>query len=244
LLASGPEPIPFVFSEERVTLPRPLPDFATRRGFWVGCVDEIACPGVVGFKPGLAAGVETADLARKFFVTDTDLKGACFFTTEFDRKCPAGLSFPGSTLPGRLMSVSEPPLASPRAWCAKVSSGAECSAESPLTCASLVAGAGGASGCGLLAPAESVATASAPVLSDVCVSPAGGPSVLVAFVDLVSEGGGLAFRGAECASPSPAGVLVDVAVSSMGDGPPIDCASFTTSWVICSAITILITIVR
>lgn len=31
--------------------------------------------------------------------------------------------------------------------------------------------------------------------------------------------------------------LVVVALTSMGEGPPIDCASFTTSWVICSAIT-------
>lgn len=44
--------------------------------------------------------------------------------------------------------------------------------------------------------------------------------------------------GPEGASPLPAESLVADAVSSMGDGPPIDCASFTTSWVICSAITI------
>lgn len=44
--------------------------------------------------------------------------------------------------------------------------------------------------------------------------------------------------GPEGASPLPAELLVVDAVSSMGDGPPTDCASFTTSWVICSAITI------
>jgi uncharacterized membrane protein len=47
--------------------------------------------------------------------------------------------------------------------------------------------------------------------------------------------------GSEDASPLPAEWLVVVAVSSMGAGPPIDCASFTTSWVICSAITICVT---
>ena len=44
--------------------------------------------------------------------------------------------------------------------------------------------------------------------------------------------------GPEGTSPFPVELLVVDAVSSMGDGPPIDCASFTTSWVICSAITI------
>lgn len=58
----------------------------------------------------------------------------------------------------------------------------------------------------------------------------------------VVEGSFAAFEssvfGPEGTSPFPAELLVVDAVSSMGDKPPIDCASFTTSWVICSAITI------
>jgi hypothetical protein len=65
--------------------------------------------------------------------------------------------------------------------------------------------------------------------------------VLVAFEKAVSAGLGSAVVGSEEASPSPAELLVDVAGSSMGDEPPIDCASFTTSWVFCSAITSCVT---
>lgn len=53
-----------------------------------------------------------------------------------------------------------------------------------------------------------------------------------------SEGFDSSVFGPEGASPLPAELLVVDAVSSMGEGPPTDCASFTTSWVICSAITI------
>jgi hypothetical protein len=42
----------------------------------------------------------------------------------------------------------------------------------------------------------------------------------------------------EGSSPLAAGVLVVDAVSSMGVGRPTDCASFTTSLVTCSAITV------
>lgn len=60
----------------------------------------------------------------------------------------------------------------------------------------------------------------------------------VAFVVVGSlEGLELRGFGPEGASPSPAELLVVDAVSSMGAGPPTDCASFTTSRVICSAIT-------
>jgi len=48
--------------------------------------------------------------------------------------------------------------------------------------------------------------------------------------------------GPEGASPLPAEVLVADAESSMGEAAPIDCASFTTSCVVCSAITRLGTI--
>ena len=47
--------------------------------------------------------------------------------------------------------------------------------------------------------------------------------------------------GPEGCSPLAAEVLVVDAVSSMGAGRPIDCASFTTSLVTCSAITVCAT---
>jgi hypothetical protein len=55
---------------------------------------------------------------------------------------------------------------------------------------------------------------------------------------------GSAVEVSEDVAPLPAEDLVVVAVSSMGKALPTDCASFTTSWVICSAITIFVTIVR
>jgi hypothetical protein len=73
--------------------------------------------------------------------------------------------------------------------------------------------------------------------------------VVVAFVE--SEGDGasedlgsvvaVAVAGPEGCSPLAAEVLVADAVSSMGAGRPIDCASFTTSLVTCSAITVCAT---
>jgi hypothetical protein len=80
-----------------------------------------AAAGAVGaaFSPGRAVGADTEDF-RKLFVTETDLKVAGFFI-EFVRTW-FGSRFDWSTLPGRLMSVSEPPLASAIA----------CSPESPL----------------------------------------------------------------------------------------------------------------
>jgi hypothetical protein len=53
-------------------------------------------------------------------------------------------------------------------------------------------------------------------------------SEVVEFVDAWPAG----------SSPWAAGVLVVDAVSSMGAGRPTDCASFTTSLVTCSAITV------
>lgn len=93
LLASGPAPAPFVLvNEERDMLPSPLPDLATKRGFAISMVEAFVCPAGVPLSPGRTDGTETADFAKKFFVTETDLKEAGFLT-EFDRKCPAGLSF-------------------------------------------------------------------------------------------------------------------------------------------------------
>jgi hypothetical protein len=108
LLASGPEPAPLIFPRVRGALP--VPDLATSRGFAMSReAVEVGAAGVA-FSPGRAVGVDTADFARKFFVTETDLKVEGFFM-EFVRTCFASC-FDGSTLPGRLMSVSEPPLAS------------------------------------------------------------------------------------------------------------------------------------
>jgi hypothetical protein len=80
-----------------------------------------AVAGAVGaaLSPGRAVGVDTEDF-KKFFVTETDLNVDGFFI-EFVRTW-FGSRFDWSTLPGRLMSVSEPPLASAMA----------CSPESPL----------------------------------------------------------------------------------------------------------------
>jgi hypothetical protein len=67
-------------------------------------------------------------------------------------------------------------------------------------------------------------------------------AALAEFVAFVAVGSSEGFEscvfGPEGASPLPAELLVVDAVSSMGAGPPTDCASFTTSRVICSAITI------
>jgi hypothetical protein len=67
-------------------------------------------------------------------------------------------------------------------------------------------------------------------------------AALAGFVAFVVVGSWEGFEscvfGPEGASPLPAESLVVDAVSSMGAGPPTDCASFTTSRVICSAITI------
>lgn len=110
LLASGPDPAPLSFPKVRGVLEPP--DLATRRGRAV-CNVEIAGVADAGaLSPGRAAGVETADLAKKLFVTDTDLKATGFFSEELLRRCPPSCLV-GSTLPGRLMSVSDPPLASP-----------------------------------------------------------------------------------------------------------------------------------
>lgn len=113
LLASGPEPAPLSFPSVRgVLLP---PDFATRRGRAVCTVDAATELDKGILSPGRGTGAATADFARKFFVTDTDLNAAGFLTVELVRKCaPGGLV--GSTLPGRLMSVSDPTLPSPIAF--------------------------------------------------------------------------------------------------------------------------------
>lgn len=147
LLASGPEPAPFSFNERGTLL---APDFATRRGFAVCRVEAVVGPAGAGFSPGRAMGVDTADFARKFFVTETDLNEAGFLT-ELVRRWPSGL-LAWSTLPGRLISVSEPPLASPTACC---DSAVECSPASPFARCSFVS-FGVASGCAwpLVAVAE------------------------------------------------------------------------------------------
>ena len=136
LLPSGPVPTPFALANVRETF-IPLPDLATNRGFAVWRAEASVCPDGVALSPGRTTGVEATDLARKFLVTETDLNEEGFLI-EFDRKCPAGLSFEVSTLPGRLISVSDPPLASPSACCEVASSDTESSPESPFTsCASV-----------------------------------------------------------------------------------------------------------
>ena len=64
--------------------------------------------------------------------------------------------------------------------------------------------------------------------------------VVVVFVgsEGASENLESVVAGPEGCSPLAAEVLVVDAVSSMGAGRPIDCASFTTSLVTCSAITV------
>lgn len=67
--------------------------------------------------------------------------------------------------------------------------------------------------------------------------------VVVAFVEGegASEGLLVVIAGPEGCSPLAAMELVVDAVSSMGAGRPTDCASFTTSLVTCSAITVFAT---
>jgi hypothetical protein len=65
------------------------PDLATRRGFAVSTAEALAGAAGAAFSPGRGTGVEETDLARKLFVTDTDLNADCFFTVEFVRTCPA-----------------------------------------------------------------------------------------------------------------------------------------------------------
>lgn len=131
LLASGPAPAPFIFPSVRGAFV--VPDLATRRGFAVNNDDVAGCTAGAALRPGDAAGVEAADFARKLFVTETDLKAAGFFI-ELVRTCPISC-FDGSTLPGRLMSVSEPLTASPLTC---RDSAPECSPESPFCKASPV----------------------------------------------------------------------------------------------------------
>ena len=89
LLASGPEPAPFNFPIDRGTLLPP--DFATSRGFAVRSVDAFVCAVLAVLSPERAAGTVTADFARKFFVTDTDLNEVGFLTAELVRTWPSGL---------------------------------------------------------------------------------------------------------------------------------------------------------
>jgi hypothetical protein len=131
LLASGPDPAPFIFPKVRGAFA--APDLATSRGFAVKMEEVGGCTAGAAFRPGEADGVDAADLARKLFVTETDLKAAGFFV-EFVRAVPASC-LKGSTLPGRLMSVSEPLTASPLTC---DDSTPDCSPESPFCCASFV----------------------------------------------------------------------------------------------------------
>ena len=103
------------------------PDLATRRGFAVSAAEALSGAAGAAFSPGRATGAEGTVLARKLFVTETDLNADGFFTMEFVRTWSAS-RFDWSTLPGRLMSVSEPPLASATAC----ESAAEWSLELPL----------------------------------------------------------------------------------------------------------------
>lgn len=226
-----------------------MPDLATRRGFAVSNDEALGCTAGAALSPGRATGVETADLARKFLVTDTDLKVEGFFTDELVRIWPASC-FNGSTLPGRLMSVSEPPLASATAW----DSVAECSPESPLARGSRFSCAD-ALDClcsfeiyvsqldkSTFVMSQLTVEAGPPAVSDTCALSAGAACARFAFASVEVEEalGVVCFVVAvpEGGSPLTAGELVVDAVSSMGARRPIDCASFTTSLATCSAITV------
>ena len=78
------------------------------------------------------------------------------------------------------------------------------------------------------------------LLAEICAPAAEAESVVVAFVEAEGGSKGLLFvvAGPEGCSPLAAEELVVDAVSSMGAGRPTDCASFTTSLVTCSAITV------
>src|SRR5690242_5751777 len=70
-------------------------------------------------------------------------------------------------------------------------------------------------------------------------APAAGAASVVAFVEAgASESLLFVVAGPEGCSPLAAEELVVDALSSMGAGRPTDCASFTTSLVTCSAITV------
>jgi hypothetical protein len=127
LLASGPPTEPVPLAKLDLALNPPSADFATNRGlsdklagddrparetrehvsyFVCHFSDQLHQP----FSPGRTLDSGTLALARKFFVTDTDLK-LVGFLTEFVRACPRPSSFP-DTPSGLLVSVSDPPLAS------------------------------------------------------------------------------------------------------------------------------------
>jgi hypothetical protein len=78
------------------------------------------------------------------------------------------------------------------------------------------------------------------VFGEACAPAAEAESVVVALVEAegASEGLLFVFVGPEGCSPLAAEELVVDAVSSMGAEGPTDCASFTTSLVTCSAITV------
>lgn len=229
LLASGPEPAPLTFPSVRGALP--VPSLATRRGFAVSTAAEAEGAAGAAFSPGRVVGVETTDFARKFFVTETDLKVDGFFI-EFVRTWPAS-RFDWSTLPGRLMSVSEPPLASAMA----------CSPESPFSSTFSVSSVACQDQYSFRVPCiplPRTSVAAPPAFPDTRALSAEAASALVAFV-AVEEGSEtveFVVAGPAGSSPLAAGVLVVDAVSSMGAGRPTDCASFTTSLVTCSAITV------
>lgn len=154
MLGSGPVPVPFNFDrpERPIVLPTPLPDFATSRGFAVGCGEidawlvgatwkELAafgelCQAVIPLSPAFE-GADTAVFARKCFVTDTDLKDVGFLVMDLVPSFPA-----------RLVSVSEPPLVS-AADCVPARSSKEGRGDAvPLTVGSLEASEGAAAaGC-------------------------------------------------------------------------------------------------
>jgi hypothetical protein len=103
----------------------------------------------------------------------------------------------------------------------------------------LTAGAYSSQSCNsTLTPVQLTFAVSSLSTSGACLLSSSIASVLAAVEWGSFEAMGLVVVGLEGTSPAPAESLVVVAVSSTGERPPIDSASFTTSWVICSAITI------
>lgn len=85
------------------------------------------------------------------------------------------------------------------------------------------------------------AAAGPSLFADACAPAAEAESVVVAFAEAEGASEVLLFvvvAGPEGCSPLAARESVVDAVSSMGADSPTDCASFTTSLVICSAITV------
>lgn len=232
MLGSGPVPVPFNFDrpERPIVLPTPLPDFATSRGFAVGCGEIDAWLVGATLSPAFE-GADTAVFARKCFVTDTDLKDVGFLVMDLVPSFPA-----------RLVSVSEPPLVS-AADCVPARSSKEGRGDAvPLTVGSLEASEGAAAAGCFCVPSVAGGSFVASLGSGGGFVSGGGA---LGFVAVVEEVAGWSWLAELVSGAAPADEsLVVVALTSMGGVPPIDCASFTTSWVICSAITSRETMVK